>query len=736
MNTLLLKKGADASERLVEEARSKDNGLYKDFQALTQVLDQYRTLVAYENRLPLSLALGVYEGDKQLPAVRSILLNSFEGAFYKPALKGLEMRLANYAQLWSAASLQRQDEIRDSYYLALKCYLMLSSPERLEPEFAVTVLQDIIQERLVGYVEGQKLEETDLQHLSEMTGIYLSHMLVEKEHPDYIAPLQLNAALVSDAQNHLKAVPDAGRLYTQILNKGKLKFPPIPLDNMIKGPGRGILTSSFKMPFMFTYEGWRTYAHPEITKLVNVASQGDWVTGYLQDNPSDTDDPTPSSSASDALSAQLEADIRALYFTDYVNQWLTLLGEVKLPPFRSLDDGAKKMLLLARNDGPIAELLQAVSRNINITRSGGVALSVDGSVKTASLVPELEAPLHDLRKLTDPGDKMNTSLLINQYLLALTSAQSQVEQMAAAVDVPLQSFQHAATILGGNDATVSELYKCWLSTNSLLNGIDARTRKAAERLLHEPIKGAWGAIIQQTQVHLQNQWNGSVVTDYQRKISGKFPFKGTGPDASLNDISDFFRPEDGLLWAFTEDQLKPFLRKERNRWTEKVWLGAGLNFNKDLLLSLNQASNITSGMFRRGQGQPDVQFSIYPVPSKGLRVVRFETNGQQLTYQNEPQEWKRFHWPGDQDRNSSLIGCIPSGSNSMTKLKYSGDWSLFHLLQEASVSWQSNKYYLVWKLKTDQGLPATVQLNLRPDRHSNVFASGLFSKFRLPNTLF
>jgi type VI protein secretion system component VasK len=72
----------------------------------------------------------------------------------------------------------------------------------------------------------------------------------------------------------------------------------------------------------------------------------------------------------------------------------------------------------------------------------------------------------------------------------------------------------------------------------------------------------------------------------------------------------------------------------------------------------------------------------------------------------------------------------------MTKLKYSGDWSLFHLLQEASVSWQSNKYYLVWKLKTDQGLPATVQLNLRPDRHSNVFASGLFSKFRLPNTLF
>lgn len=736
MNSLLLKKGADASERLVEEAQSKDNGLFQDFQALTQVLAQYRTLLAYEDRLPLSLTLGVYEGDKQLPAVRSILLNSFERAFYKPALNGLEMRLANYTQQWSAASLQRQDEIRDPYYQALKCYLMLSSPERLEVDFAASVMQDIIQERLVGYVEGQTLGETDLQNLSDLTNIYLSHMLVEKEHPDYVAPHQPNSILVADAQNHLKAIPDAGRLYTQILNKGKLKFPAIPLNDMIKGPGRGILTSSFKMPFMFTYEGWRTYAQPEIKALVNVASQGDWVTGYLQDSPSETDDSKPSSSASDALSAQLEAGIRALYFADYVDNWFTLLSEVKLSPFHSLDDGARTMLLLARNDGPIAELLQVVSRNINITQSGGVALAADGSVKTASLVPELETPLHDLRKLTDPGDKMNTSLLINQYLLALTSAQSEMEQMAAAVDVPHQSFQHAATILGGNGATVSELYKCWLSTNSLLNGIDARTRKVAERLLHEPIKGAWGAIVRQTQVYLQDQWNNSVLVDYQRKISGKFPFESSGPDASLNDISDFFRPEDGLIWAFTEDQLNPFLQKDRSNWTEKTWLGAGLGFDRDLLRSLSQASRITSGLFRRGQIQPDVLFSIYPMPSKGVRVVRFETNGQQLVYQNEPQEWKRFRWPGDQDLNNALIGCIPSGNHAMTQLKFSGDWSLFHLLQKARVSAHNNQYHLVWVLKTSQGPTATVQLKLRPDRHSNVFASGLFSQFRLPSTIF
>jgi type VI secretion system protein ImpL len=734
MNTLLLKKGTDASEQLAQEARSKDNGLYRDFQALSQVLAQYRTLVAYEDRLPLSLTLGVYEGDKQLPAIRSLLLDSFELAFYKPAVKALEMRLANYTQQWAAVPLQRQDEIRDSYYHALKCYLMLGSPERLEPDFAVSVLKELIQERLVGYVEGQTLKETDLQDLSELTGIYLSHMLVEKEHPDYVAALTTNISLVAEAQNHLKAVPDAGRLYTQILNKGKQKFPPIPLGDMIKGPGRGILHSSFKMPFMFTYEGWRTYAQPEIKALVNVASQGDWVTGYLQDSPEESDGNT-SQTAGDTLAVQLERDIRALYFGDYVENWFTLLSEVKISSFHSLDDGAKKMLLLARNDGPIAELLKVVSKNINITQSGGVALAADGSVKTASLVTELDAPLHDLRKLTDPGDKMNTSLLINQYLLALTSAQSEMEQMAAAVDVPYQSFQHAATILGNNGVTSSELYKCWLSTNSLLNGIDARTRKVAERLLYEPIKGSWGAIIKQTQVYLQNQWTSSVLVDYERKISGRFPFNGKGPDASLNDISDFFRPDDGMIWAFTEDQLAPFLRKERYSWAEKNWLGVGPAFDPELLRCLSQASRITSGLFRRGQIQPDVRFSIYPMPSKGVRMVRFETNGQHLVYQNEPQEWTRFRWPGDQDLNNALIGCIPSGGHSMAKLSFSGDWGLFHLLEKARVSAQSNQYNLVWDMKTDQG-SVRVQLKIRPDRQSNVFANGLFSQFRLPDTIF
>jgi type VI secretion system protein ImpL len=311
-----------------------------------------------------------------------------------------------------------------------------------------------------------------------------------------------------------------------------------------------------------------------------------------------------------------------------------------------------------------------------------------------------------------------------------------MEQMAAAVDVPQQCFRQAAMIMGGDGATGSELYKCQLSTNTLLNGIDARTRKVAERLLRGPIMGAWQTIIRQTQVYLQDQWNASVMVSYKRKISDKFPFYDTTADASLNDIADFFRPEDGLIWAFTDAQLKPFLRKTRNNWVEKTWLGAGIGFDKSLLRSLRQATQITSGLFRRGQIQPDIHFSIYPMPSTGVQVTRFETNGQHLVYQNEPQEWKRFSWPGDQERSTAVIGCIPSGDRNLSKMKFAGDWSLLRLLHQADMSVKNGLYHLVWHLKTDAGTAASVQLKLRPDRHSNIFADGLFSRFRLPSTIF
>jgi type VI secretion system protein ImpL len=737
MNSLLLKKGVDASKGLVRAAQSEESNAYQDFQALTKVLEHYRTLLSYEEELPLSLKVGIYEGGKQLPATRSLLLNHFEQAFYTPSLKAMETRLADYCMNWSSSKEKGREKIREPYYQALKCYRMLGEPERIDTDYVAPFLEEIIRERLSDNPEEQPLEESDLQILSELVQIYLSHMLLEKNDPYYFAPHKPNETVVADAQEQLKSKPNAGRLYSQILTKGKLKMPVLQLNDLVKGAGGDLLSSSVKIPTMYTSDGWRNYVQPEIKTLVKTAVQGDWVTGYMQETPSETGDSESDALSSDALAANLETDIRVLYFKDYVDYWYNLLDDVEMVSFKSLDDAAKKMLILAGEGSPISELFQVVSKNINIAQTDGVTLAKDGSINAVSLVTELDAPFRNLRKLTDPGSTTNVNPLVEQYLLALASAQAEMEQIAAAVDIPRQSYQYAVSILGDNGGAGSQLYQSWLSTNSLLNGIDSRNRKMAKRLLGAPIKQTWYNILRQTRSYLQNQWNGSVLASYSGKISGKFPFDETGEtDASLNDISDFFRPDDGQIWTFLDSQLTPFLKKKSSEWTEKKWLGYGLNFNQDLFTSLSQASEISSGLFRSGQIQPDIQFSIYPIPCSGVRVVRFKTNGQDLVYQNEPQEWKGFKWPGDQEQSSAVIGCVPSGNQALTKLEYSGDWSLLRLLHQADVSVDSDLYHLVWELETEEGSPVLVQLTLRPDRQSNIFANGLFSQFQLPSSIF
>ena len=729
-NTLLLKKGDVAAERLADVVEAKESAPSERFSALTEVLRHYQKLKAYEEKLPISLTMGVYEGDRQLPAIRSLLLGSFERLFFQPALDDLEIELATYGKQWLASSAKRQDAIRDDYYDGLKAYLMLNRPDRLDLDEATRILLSRLEKRLPESSADEPVKEKNNRDLEVLLRTYLSHMQVPQDHPDFVEPRQVDQALVVEAQNYLKALPDPKRLYAQIRNKGRLQARDLGLQDMIKGPGRGLLSSAHAVPFMYTAKGWHEFTRAEIQDLVALASRGDWVTGYLQT----TDDSTDSNIVNEELSRQLEREIRGLYFTEYAEHWFRMLEETRLDPFRSLDDASKKMLLLARNDGPIAELMQVVSRNINLSESKEI--QVFSGSRESSLVPELEAPLHDLRKLADAGDKMNTSLLINQYLLALTSAQAEIEQLAATIDVQQDCFHYAASILGGSGANDSELYKCWLSTKSLLNGIEARTRKVAEQVLTNPIQQAWLMTIEQTRNYLQNQWNSTVFLHYKRKIVDRFPFSLTGSDASLNDVSDFFRPDNGIIWSFTDEQLKPFLRKKRHQWAEKSWLGIGVKLNPSLLRSLTQASQISSGLFRQGQNHPDVHFSIYPIPSRGLRMVRFEASGQQMIYQNEPQEWRHFKWPGDEQMPLAVVGGTTSGNLALGKLDFAGDWSLFHLLKQARITNDPDGYMLAWDLESAPGHTLTVQLKLRPDRDSNIFVSGLFSDFRLPATIF
>ncbi len=754
-NSLLITKGSNVIDELRGAVTAEDPSYERSFAALSEVYDHYQTLRDYERRLPWHLMLGVYQGEKQLRPTQATLLRTMEQSFFRPAVTSLEYRLENFARQWETSDDKGQEKIRDAYYQGLKVYLMLAAPKRIKSELAIPVMVGLWKELIERNDSEKTFDESEERHLAEMVELYLQHMQLPADDPMLAGSLNNRPEIVEQARQQLRTPPNAERLYAQILSKGKLSLKERRLEDLIKGADFGLVTSSYVLPGAYTEKGWREFIQPEIKKVVASASRGDWVIGYYRgDQPAEksveakSPPPTPQEdleegSINGELALRLEKEIREIYFRDYANGWFELLESLRIARFANLEDAAKKMLVLARGDGPFGALLRVVSKNINLLDPIEVAsLALPSAAGGTSALPklnpvaELDAPLNDLRKFTDPAEKMTVSLLTNQYLLAISTVQSEVERLAAAVDVPREAKLYSANILTGGGAS-SELYKSWVSTSSLLNGIEARTRNVATRMLIAPIRNVWRTILGEARKDIQREWKTAVLANYNGKLRGRFPLDRKGADAALADMADFFRPGDGVYWSFIRNQLSPFITEGRRSWKQKTWLNLGPGFNDELLSSLSQARNISASLFRRGKDEPEIRFSVYPMPSRGLSEMYFETNGQMYRYRNEPQEWRLFRWPGGHEKLGSRIHGIAGRGNARAELEFDGIWGIFHLLDQAKVTRESGTEYLnVWELSGINGRPVTVQFKIKADRENNVFDKNLFTAFAVPESLF
>ncbi len=454
--------------------------------------------------------------------------------------------------------------------------------------------------------------------------------------------------------------------------------------------------------------------------------------------------PSPADGQIDAaLAARLEKEIRQLYFERYAASWYELLESVRVVSFRSLGDASQKLQSLARSNGPIAELLRQVSKNINPTEPAaadaaamGVAAVAGETPAPRAVVPELDAPLRELRKFVDPGENMTVSPVLEQYLRAVATVQGEAEKLAAAADVSREAKSYSANILNGGGAS-SDLYRSWSATSSLLNSLDSRTRRVASRMLTDPLRHVWGIVMDQSRQGLQREWKSLVVNHFNSKLRGRFPFDRRGRDVALADLADFFRPTDGAYWSFVQNELGPFLSEGRRSYNQKAWLDQNPGFNDEFLRSLTRARSISDSLFRRGQDEPEIRFSVYPMPSKGLSEMNFEANGQSYRYRNEPQEWRPFRWPGGEDRVGARVHGITGKGNGRAELEFDGIWGFFHLLEQARTTRENSTEFLnVWELKGADGAPIVVQFKIKADRETSIFDPNLFSGFQVPENLF
>jgi len=294
-NVLLLHKGEQVVAKVLQ-----DNSL----DSLLDAYNYYAALLNYKTEISWHLRLGLYRGNSQIQPLQELLSQILRDKFLQPMGLYLTKELNKNSRLWQMANSEQQKQLRGAYYTALKAYLMLSFPKRIDLEQATTIFSNYWSKILSGNtVEAARL-----------TGVVKFYL----QHPNF---WNADEPLVKKARKQLYLTDDTENLYAQIKPIYGANLPPIILHELLKHQE---LTSDYQVPGIYTVSAWHKIVKPAISKIAEAASHGDWVINI----PFALLNETNINSNALHSTLKLQQEISDLYFADYKQAWLKLLMDL------------------------------------------------------------------------------------------------------------------------------------------------------------------------------------------------------------------------------------------------------------------------------------------------------------------------------------------------------------------------------------------------------------------------
>lgn len=708
-NALLLKKGVSLSNALVATWQQRDSNTDMRFAAVTDLFNHYQTLQHYQTQVPLYMRLGLYRGNSQMPAIAGSLYTSLTPLFFNPVTQYLNQQLQVDSQQWQTGNEVAQDKLRGDYYSTLKTYLMLAEPARLQIEQAVPILTNGFSLVLTGQPYRTQNEFASLgdRALPNLVKFYLEQYAVNSSASTTFKP-DVNS--VQRARQQLYSPTNADNLYAQLRSSEQQNLGTSNLGQLLNGYGSEHLISNQRLSNFYTAKAWENTVKPAIEAAVAGAGKGDWVMG--------DDLSLKNKAAKKELQYRLQQQMEELYFNKYGQSWFKFINSIKVQPFTSLSDASNQLTILADPQGPLGQLFKLIARNFSL---GSHAL--------------FNSPLSHFAK---DMHGLNTYVAA-PHLQQLAAVQGEVASLAVSSDAGRDAETYAKNLLFSKNASLA-LYKASVITETGLQTIhNAAAKQALQTLLLSPLQATWQVILTTAQQGLQEDWQNEVMGAYQQTIAGHFPFSPGSNDAAVADVSNFFRPQGGILASFVQNNLSAFLNITAGGMRPLQWLGIGMNFSNDFLSALSRGQRIGQELFSTGSQNIGFSYQIYPVPTPGISQINFASNDQKLIYQNGPQEWQDLKWPGQDTDQETVLIVIADQNNDSGSQEYSGFWGLFHWLASANMTaMQGGAYKGTWNIPLNGGINAPIHMLLRSNTGAsqNVFTDINSTPFYLPNNMF
>lgn len=707
----------DAAQSLALE-RAPGAGAAATAGALDQLVGRVQILERADAAFHLRAYVGPYAAPELLAATKAFYLERLRSMVKGPVQTQL------VADVRAAGDLVRMDSQNfQTAYDDLKLYLMLCRPEHLDPAWATPRLSKAWARALGSATTGD--EDKLLTHAK----YYVDALTTDKSFA-----WTPESTVISAAQGRLSTVPLEQLRYAWLVEAAK-GVPAIRPDKVFFGPAAQYWNalSNVEVPGLYTALGWQKVRglldSPDSRLELEpwVIGQQAIVTGDSKQN-----------------GAQ---QLRDLYFQRYSKAWTEFIAGLSVVAPTEMKTALDELRVVSASDGPYVRLFKVIAENVRLDVTPPKTLAEQALEKTkavaAEKLPDAGAdggapppprPVSPVEQQFDPlltfgfgeasaGKADAAPSKLSLYLAQLTTLEAALSQLAETNAAPALEFDAA-------------LARTATSVQSLLGGLDPRTRLTLEPLLMNPIRGSRKGVMNADFSSLSESWQKEVWEIYSTKLAPRYPFADAPAEVSLAEFTDFFRPETGLIWKFFAGNLAARLERAGNTYVPKAAADT-LPFRPDFLQCLNVAAEITDATFGGAQAAA-VPFGvkIHPAGST-VSEITLTVDGTPTVYRNEPERWVPMTWPGTGSPHGGTLQV--RGAGFTDEIPRLGDFGLFRLLEAGGLKPSPTPVEGAivlsgaWTLSRAGEAPVTI--DLRPAKSVHPFTRGMFRRLRCPQSV-
>lgn len=644
----------------------------------------------YRDKSSMLTDMGLYQGDEIGPYV--------EGSY----LQLLQLRFLPAVMTVLATDMQNAPPSSDERLSILRVMRMIEDASgRNKP----LVEQYMALRWQKAFPEEGALQEQLMQHLDYALDHTDWHKARENKNMEAIAAWEPFRKPVAKAQRELSKLPLFQRVYQSVLMRAGDTLPPdLILRDDVGRAFDKVFTlrndSAGVVPRLFTWPGFNDFFVRQNTSLFDLTALDAWVLGlkkqvYL----------------SDADRTEIQRQVNDRYITDYINHWQKVLANVDVQAFDSPEQALAVLTVITGNEQPFQRVLESLNDN---TRSRKFAENSTEIVKTInSRIASPFVPLNTI--LAGQGDKMAQIQEVNQKL---TDMYQWLEQIVNAAD------PGAAALKALQQRQVNQYSDPVFSLKQYSHGLPAPLNRWVSQIADQ----VSARTVELAMSSLNQEWKNTVVSSFNERLMNRYPFDPNAKeDAPLSEVESFFAPG-GKLDRFYTANLKSLVD------TGLMKRESGSDVSTELMRQLDRAQRIRDALFN-AQGNLEVHFVIEPQElTANKRRSVLNVDGQLLEYMHGRRQKTPLVWPNSlRDGAESKLTLVPDNSErSPRSLDYSGPWGMFRLVDTGARTKSARGTFDI-RFPVDNG---AMTYRIYSDESHDPFANGLFSQFRLPESLY